>query len=486
MRIAGWLVLLLQLLAPAQPVRADQATAALTAADARHLLARTGFGPTREEVQQYTGLSRAAAVERLLAPLAGRGGVPVTEPPAWVDEPILPFRSFRDAPASERAAYVRLTNRQTLELRGWWLREMFATPQPLLERMTLFWHGHFTSSQQKVRYPQLMYRQNMLLRGQALGNFRSLLHAVARDPAMIIYLDTATNRRGRPNENFAREVMELFTLGEGNYGEADIREAARAFTGWSLDADTARFVQRPFVHDNGEKTVLGRSGNFDGDAVLDILLEQPRAAEYLVGRLWREFVSAEADPVELQRIAAAFRASDYDIRTALRELFLSEAFWASGNRGALVKSPVEYVVGALRQFDLRPDNMEPLALVSAGLGQNLFAPPNVKGWPGAEAWINASTLLARKQFVERLFRTEEMLAPGQGEAMPGRATPAAVRRGPPLPAFSRQWLKAWSDERDPAIEQLVLAAPPAHPVAPEARGREWLRQLALDPAYQLK
>ena len=171
------------------------------------------------------------------------------------------------------------------ELRGWWMTEMLTTPSPLTEKMVLFWHNHFVSSLQKVRSPVLMYRQQQVLRKHALGYFGDLLHDVSKDPAMVIYLDNASNRKAQPNENFAREVMELFTLGEGNYSEQDIKEAARAFTGWSIDPDTGEFVARPLIHDDGVKTVLGRSGNFDGDGVLDILLEQPQTAEFIkIGR----------------------------------------------------------------------------------------------------------------------------------------------------------------------------------------------------------
>ena len=480
--------------------------AAMGSDDARHLLARTGFGPTWQEIKAVSAMSREQAVAQLL-----RDGAPqaaATPAPDWIDEPITPPRAIREMATAERQAYQRKQGLQTLQLRGWWINEMLGTTSPLTERMTLFWHNHFTSSQQKVRYPQLMYRQNLLLREHALGNFATLLHAASKDPAMVVYLDAATNRKGKPNENFAREVMELFTLGEGHYTETDIREAARAFTGWSLELDTAEFRNRPFQHDFGQKTVLGRSGNFDGDAVLDILLSQPRTAEYIVEKMWREFVSPQPEGAEVRRIAAAFRGSGYDIRTALRGLLMSPAFWTQDNRAVLVKSPAEFVVGSLRQFDVPVSNPVPVAIAMAGLGQNLFAPPNVKGWPGGDAWINSSTLLARKQFVERLFRTEERMQPGmesmQGglpqpvreriqarlEAQEGqvRANDALRRVAPqPLPMFeSRRWLSAFPGDRDAAIEQVVLAAAPANPVPQEVAGREWLRHLAMDPVYQLK
>jgi uncharacterized protein (DUF1800 family) len=272
--------------------------------------------------------------------------------------------------------------------------------------MTLFWHNHFVSSVQKVKSAKLMLDQNRLLRKHALGNFGELLHAVGKDPAMVVYLDSATSRRGSPNENFAREVMELFTLGEGNYSEQDIKEAARAFTGWSIEPATGAFRWRPMIHDDGEKTVLGVSGRLDGDAVLDILLAQPQTAEHLTRKLWREFVSPTPDEPEVRRIAARFRAAGYDLRVALRELLGSRAFWAGENRQALIKSPVDFVIGSFNSLGMEPPDAAALAGLLRQLGQDLFAPPNVKGWPGGENWINSSTLLTRKQMAERLLRRE--------------------------------------------------------------------------------
>ena len=500
---AGWNLSLAAVLAAGlfSIVTAASAAPALGTEDARHLLARTGFGPTWYEIKTFSAMSREQAVAQLLADVPRTAATPA---PAWIADPIVPPRVIREMTTAERQAHQRRQVLETLQLRGWWINEMLATQSPLTERMTLFWHNHFTSSQQKVRYPQLMYQQNVLLRENALGNFATLLHAASRDPAMVVYLDAASNRKGRPNENFAREVMELFTLGEGHYSETDIREAARAFTGWSIDPETGAFVNRRLAHDYGMKTVLGRSGTFDGDDVLDILLAQPAAAEFIVAKMWREFVSPDPEPAEVRRIAAAFRGSGYDIRTALRGLLLSPSFWKPENRAVLVKSPAEFVVGSLRQFDVPMNNTVPAAIVMAGLGQTLFAPPNVKGWPGGDAWINASTLLARKQFVERLFRTEERMQPDGGvmqafaepprpQLDAGIQSPLAVnevlRRARPalLPMFEgRRWLSAFASEHDPAIEKIVLASAPANPVPADLSGREWVRHLAMDPVYQLK
>ena len=464
--------------------------------DARHLLSRAGFAAPPAEVDSVSRLTREQAVDRLLA---GASQARVTPPPAWVREPVTPATQLRDMSRDERQQWQRTNVARGFDMRGWWLQEMVVTPSPLAERMTLFWHNHFVSSQQKVRQPQYLYRQNLLLREHALGNFGTLLHAVARDPAMVIYLDNASNRKGQPNENFAREVMELFTLGEGNYSERDIKEAARAFTGWSIDGATGEFLFRKPAHDDGIKTVLGQSGPFDGDAVLDVLLAQPQTAEFIVRKLWREFVSptvSDTDAAEIKRIAGVFRESRYDIRVALRALLTSDAFYAPQYRATLVKSPVELVVGTLRQFQFTTGDVAPFTLVTGQLGQVLFAPPNVKGWPGGEAWINSTTLLARKQFLDRLFRSEAtrpapMMAAATVQANNANGNPAADMRQRLQRAFAEinfngeRWLQ--QSGGDPVqVQRVMLAMSPQLPLPPGTTGIDMVRRLAQDPVYQLK
>lgn len=458
--------------------------------EARHLLARTSFAATPAEIEHFAGMTRERAADTLLT---WTEKPRITPPPAWVQEPVLAASKLRAMGDEERRAFQRQNNTRGLEMRGWWLQEMVATPSPLTEKMVLFWHNHFVSSQQKVRQPQYLYRQNLIFREHALGNFGTMLHAVARDPAMVIYLDNASNRKGQPNENFAREVMELFTLGEGRYTERDVKEAARAFTGWSIDGETGAFLLRSQAHDSGEKTVLGKAGFIDGGGVLDILLAQPYTAEFIVSKLWREFVSAEPDPVEVKRIAGVFRDSSYNIRSALRAMLLSDAFYAPRNRATLVKSPVELVVGTLRQFQFTTGDVQPFALVVAQLGQNLFAPPNVKGWPGGDAWINSTTLLARKQFLERLFNAAEMRPAGMMMNAPAvRAAPASenlqqrLQRAIADVQFdSEQWFKA-SGGAPEQVQRVVLAMTPQHAVPPGSSALELARRLTQDPVYQLK
>lgn len=465
---------------------AAQAASPLGEDDARHLLSRTGFSAQPREVAELARLSRREAVDRLLMATRTRAQTP---PPAWALEPYEPPVRLATLSDEERMMQRRQLAEQGRDLRAWWVAEMLVTPSPLTERMVLFWHNHFTSSLRKVRMPLLMYRQHETLRRHALGNFADMLHAMARDPAMMVYLDGVGNRKGQPNENFAREVMELFTLGEGRYTERDIKEAARAFTGWSVSRASGEFVVRPQFHDDGPKTVLGVTGHHDGGAVLDILLARPETAQWVVGKLWREFVSPQPDQAEVRRIAARFKSSRYDIRAVLRELLISDAFYAPVNRATLIKSPVDLVVGTLRQFQLPADDALPYAQTIATLGQVLFAPPNVKGWPGGEAWIDSTTLLVRKRFLENMFRQADGMAHGQPQPMlQMSAMSADDLRGRAQRALAAlHWDgAAWlSQYRDAASWQRTLL--PRAPIAAIAGSDvSALRQAVFDPVYQLK
>ena len=463
----------------------------LSREDARHLASRTGFGVVPAAVAHWTGRTRRAAVDELLA---GLRDTAVTPPPAGIDRYVPSARTGgRDDDAREAG---REQAQLSIALRAWWLREMRETPSPLTERLTLFWHNHFVSSQEKVRSATLMYRQNVLLRRHAGGSFARMLRAVARDPAMVVYLDSARNRKGAPNENFARELMELFTLGEGRYTESDVKEAARAFTGWGFDRESGAFRFRPAQHDGGVKTVLGYTARLDGDAVIDRLLADPRTAEHIVRKLWREFVSPDPDSDRVTAVAADFHRSGHDVKVALRTLLLSDEFWAPAQRGVLVKSPTDLVVGSLAAFDAEVPDYAPFALLVARLGQNLFAPPNVKGWPGGEVWSDATTLLQRKQYLDGLFRGQDL---GVGAMMRAAAEDRAqklLKRGGPQAAARltralagvRLDADAWIDRlrarpeewRDLVVLDPVVAAMPAAPSVAD------LRALFQDPVYQLR
>ena len=475
----------LALIAAAWMLLALPAVAAvLGAEDARHLLNRTSFAADAADVQAFARLTREAAVDRLL----GWTSLPMrTPPPAWTREPYSPPPVFKQMTDEERQAYRRKQIEQGRDLRAWWVSEMLTTGSPLTEKMVLFWHNHFTSSLRKVRLPLLMYRQHMTLRQHALGHFGEMLHAMARDPAMLIYLDGTGSGKGKPNENFARELMELFTLGEGRYTEQDVKAAARAFTGWGVSRRSGGFVVRPALHDDGIKTFLGVTGTHDGAAVLDILLGRPDTAEWIVSKLWREFVSPEPDAAEVKRIAARFRASRYDIRVALRALLTADAFYAPQARATLIKSPADLIVGTLRLFRVGVDDALPYALTMGYLGQDLFTPPNVKGWPGGEAWINSTTLLGRKRFLEQVFRQSMSGEPAKAAMMampdPGDVKARARRAVAALrfdgPGWLAQTRGAGTDWR-----VLVFPVPPVTPVTGDDVMA--LRQAVLDPVFQLK
>jgi len=494
--------------APAPPVQA----APMGEDEARTLLTRTGFGATRTEVAALAALSRHAAVDRLLASARSEA---VTPPPEWTAR----FESPRGLDREQRREWRRREAQRTQQLRAWWLAEMRATPSPLTERMTLFWHSHFATSQRKVRSATLMYRQNALLRRHALGRFDRLLHAIVRDPAMLLWLDGHANRAGRPNENLARELMELFTLGEGHYSQRDVTEAARALTGLAIDPRSGETVLRARWHDGGEKTVLGRSGRLDAADLVDRLLAHPRTAEHLADKLWRAFVSPQPDPARVQAIAARLRDSDYDLKAALRELLLDDALYAPGNRGTLVKPPLVLVLGTLHTLQIETPDPAPFAAITARLGQALFAPPGVKGWPGGEAWIDASSLLARRQFLERVVALAARDGAGARDrmiagAMPRRSPPRAAvlqpdgagadadegeeereRRRTAMRARFVQGIAqarfapdAWvldADADPQALRRLLLAVEPVEPPPAAARGLALVRALLADPAYQV-
>jgi uncharacterized protein (DUF1800 family) len=480
--------------------------------DARHLLSRTSFGMTPAEIRSLETVAYASAVDRLLTNPRREA---ITPAPDWIGMGPAELQRRQKAAETQRkqgidgkALEVMLPVReQGRELKNWWVEEMITTDQPLVERMTLFWHGHFTSSLMKVRHPSSLFRQNALFRREALGNYASLLRSVARDPAMLIYLDGRGSVARQPNENFARELLELFTLGEGRYGEADIKAAARAFTGWSVDRESGQFVEHPDRRDDGQKTFLGKSGRFGGDEILTILLAQPRTAEMIVEKLWREFVSLKPDPAEVTRLAVGFRQGGYEIKPLMRALFLSAAFRDPANRGALIKSPVDLIVGSVRVLGLPVPEKTGLVRMLQGLGQVPFDPPNVKGWAGGESWISTYTLLLRQQFLRRMIEATSVAPMDGGMRMADRPNRRADRReqlpvaetmqmmDPPRPVEGRSLRNAGNEVRlgptlagvDSAVLlQTLLPRQPVDGVDASGTAGVIVAAALLDTAYQLK
>jgi len=333
-----------------------------------------------------------------------------------------------------------------LDLRRWWLDRMMNGSAPLLEKMTLFWHGHFATSVEKVRDAYWMWLQNDTLRRNAFGAFSSLTRKISRDPAMMIYLDLQQSRKEHPNENWARELMELFTVGIGNYSENDVREAARAFTGYRIDFTTQQFRFAPAQQDRGNKTFMGRIGPLGGDEIIDILVAKPACAQFIGRKLWRFFVEDEPSPQTVDLVAKTIRSHNFELRAVLREIFNSELFYSERAMGAQIKSPVQYVVQTARLLEAQLPS--PLASQNAlrQMGQTLFAPPNVKGWDGGKAWITTSTLLFRYNFANYLINGDEILP----------ANAMAVRRKAGGPGFGRAQSEPEQMRREPiAVSKLA-------------------------------
>lgn len=375
---------------------------------AAHLLNRAGFGGSPSEVEECYQLGHAGAVNKILQP-SDAPGIP---DPDWAN----PYSARRDdgmdGPAmrnldpemreARQRVYRRLEQARMFDLRAWWLHRMRHTNHPLQEKMTLFLHGHFATGFEKVRSAYAMFLQNQTFRRHATGNWRTIAEVVARDPAMLIYLDGITNTKESPNENYAREVMELFMLGEGHYTEEDIREAARAFTGWRFNRRVFDLEYAERRHDAGRKSFMGRKGNFDANEIIGVILEQPQAARWIVTKLWTFFAYENPEPDTISALSGTLRKHQYELAPLLEEMFLSRAFFGTRAFRMQVKSPVQWLVSTCRFLETPlPEPSHSIQLLNS-LGQNLFDPPNVKGWDGGITWITTSSLALRYEASSRL------------------------------------------------------------------------------------
>lgn len=409
-----------------------------------HLLRRAGFGASPNEWARYQSLGLDGTLNEL------------------VD-----FSAVDDSAAEQLAAQVPLNNLNNLAT--WWLTRMANTKRPLQEKLTLFWHGLLTSQFTVVRDPMAMVRQNDLYRTNGFGRFPDLLKAVTRDAAMQVYLDIDGSQRRAPNENYARELMELFALGVGNYTETDIREAARAFTGWTVPRqrrDVALFdlgtpVFRPERFDAGQKTVLGKTGNFTADDIVDIIVQQPASARFIVGRLFAFIAYPEPDEKTLQPFIDVYLKNDMRIGAVVEAILRSDAFYSPRAYRAIVRSPVEYVVAAVKALGAQ----ERIATLGAArlltnMGQTLFEPPNVAGWPGGATWLNSSTLFARLNFIDQL-----VAASGQGAGRQGTSQPPMASLGTARQALD-YFLPFTLDDNIPDGARQVLLEHTGDPEAP--------------------
>jgi uncharacterized protein (DUF1800 family) len=372
---------------------ADRATMA-------HLLRRAGFAPTAAEIDAATAAGYGATVDALLdfsAPDRADAA------PAPTFTPYSPLAE-RTLTLAQRQAAQRQRNVEFTALQRWWLARMAATSHPLREKLTLYWHGHFATSYDKVRIPGFMYGQNQLFRALGAGGFEALTQAVAKDPAMMIWLDTSSDKAAHPNENFARELMELFTLGVGNFTEDDVREAARAFTGWVLDPRSLAWAERPAQHDSGSKTVLGQTGDWDGTDVVRILVASPASQRFLAARVWSHFAYpvTSSDP-----IVADLLPSTGNMTALLRAVFDHPAFVSPTARQGLVKQPVEWLLSLVRVIGVPADSARLMSTLST-LGQVPLRPPNVGGWPQNGYWLTTASSLARLQAATFATRSADL------------------------------------------------------------------------------
>jgi uncharacterized protein (DUF1800 family) len=432
---------------------------------------RTGFAPSFDEIDYFSEFTREQAINYILNSASNPD---VLDVPKRIAQPEkLPGKSSTD---EEKRAYRKRERESAAMLQSWWLEQMVTTQTPFVEQMTLFWHNHFVSSLQKVKSPSLMLQQNELFRNHALGDYKELVQSVSKDPAMTLYLDNQSNKKSAPNENYARELLELFTLGEGNYTEADIKEAARAFTGWQIDRRTGEFRINKRQHDNGEKVFFDEVGNWQGNNIVDLVFKKKgdQVALQLTRKLWKHFVSLEESPETTLKLSELFVSADFQIKPLLSAMFNSNEFWSGVDSPNLIKSPVDLVVGAQRAFGLNITESSLVRQMGKNMGQMLFAPPNVKGWPGGEAWITSSSLIARIQLLNQVTR-----------AIESQANETTGMMASPYAHITKYNLSEW--------QQLLLGREPIAYEKPGLTGNASLQQyddelsaMLQDPAYQLK
>ncbi|MBV8235037.1 MAG: DUF1800 domain-containing protein [Acidimicrobiia bacterium] len=391
-----------------------------TAGAIAHLYRRAGFGARPDELDAAVARGYEATVDRLLAistpdPAADAVAVPPLTPPQ-------PFAA--GASVAQRQAAQRALRQEGQQLAQWWLQRMAVAANPFAEKLALFWHGHFATSVEKVRYASLMYRQNQLFRTLGAGSFEDLTQAVAKDPAMLVWLDANSDKKGHPNENFARELMELFTLGLGNYTEDDVKAAARAFTGWTFNPASGQFTLCPAQHDDGVKTVLGQTGNLGGEDVIRIAVHSDASTRFVVANVWSHFAwpVLPADPI-VDSLVGAY-GPDLNVGRLLRAVFLHPQFTSPQARTGLVKQPIEYVVGVVRALGLPARDPRLLALLQQ-LGQVPFAPPNVGGWPQNGYWLTTASSSGRLRLATAVVRTADL---GAVKSASPAARPEAAAR----------------------------------------------------------
>jgi uncharacterized protein (DUF1800 family) len=372
-----------------------------------HLFQRAGFGATPAQMKEFGEKSPEKALKFLFKDAEKINLLTIVDEEVAVAKGKKAIRNMLDKrglSAVEIKEQIKEYREQLTDLNFLWVKNMASGESMLREKMTLFWHGHFAC---RLRQPMTTQIQNNAIRQNALGKFSDLLWAVSKDPGMLQFLNNQQNKKNSPNENFAREVMELFTLGRGNYTEKDIKEAARAFTGWGANPK-GEFVFRANQHDDGEKTFQGKTGNFKGEDILNIILQNPKTSTFICTKIYRYFVNENVDNQIVGVMAKRFRSTDYDIQDLMEYTFKSDWFYHQENIGTRIKSPVELLVGLQRNFGIQFERKQPVLFIQKALGQILFYPPNVAGWSGGKSWIDSSTLMTRMKLPEIIFKDSEI------------------------------------------------------------------------------
>ncbi|WP_072681806.1 DUF1800 family protein [Arcobacter sp. LA11] len=371
----------------------------LTLDESKHLLNRTSFGYTKKDLKTFQNFSKEEAVDYLLKQANTKD---IYKKPRNIKEVSIFKGKVKELSKEERKKLRKQRRQKMLEIQTWWHEMILDSRFSFREKMTLFWHNHFTSEYRVVKSPYLMFKQNMLYRENALGKFDELLHKSSKDLAMLIYLDSNSNKKSHPNENYARELLELFTLGEGNYTENDIKEAARAFTGLRVNRKKDISILVKKHHDNGIKTFKNHSGNFNGTDIINIVLKEEQVSKFIVQKLYKEFINEKFNIGEVERLALIFRKSNYDISILMKNLLLSDDFWIEENMGNMIKSPVELIASLVKSLNikLKQKDYKFISKTARNLGQDLFNPPNVKGWEQGKSWIDSTSLVNRSEFIK--------------------------------------------------------------------------------------
>ena len=382
----------------------------------KHLYNRAGFGISYPDLNKLSKKNINKVVDGLLEEPKKDDAITLVNDgesrrQMLVQAGLYAKKDLTDDEKKMRREIVQMQNEVSRDLNIAWVSKMINTDSPLREKMTLFWHGHFACRSNNPMYAQQL---NNIQRQHGLGSFRTLLIEVSKSPAMLQYLNNQQNKKGKPNENFARELMELFTLGRGNYTENDIKESARAFTGWTYDKD-GTFFFRKNQHDDGTKTFFGKIGNFEGENIIDIILDKPETATFISRKIYKFFVNDTPNEEHVKELANHFYNAKYDISEMMRKLFTADWFYSPENVGTKIKSPAEFLIGLSREFFVTYNKPQVLIQLQSSLGQYLFNPPNVAGWPGGQNWIDSSSLMLRMRIPSLVLNDGEIDFSGKAD-----------------------------------------------------------------------